>query len=455
MSKRGDTIRSLVLKQAKRARDVFINSYGLRPDDYNPAKRLKVDVKMAAEYGVSKEGEEPQPLLAKKGTGATKLITGFETTLALPAPSAGPGTLVAGPQKPSKLPESTSNLQVLPVPTSVLATQSKGRHREAQWHPQWKIMKVLTGHVGWVRTIAIDWTNEWFVSAGDDRVIKVWDLASGHLKLTLTGHVGCVKGLAISKRSPYLFSVGEDKMVKCWDLETNKVIRHYHGHLSGAYCCALHPSLDLLATGGRDATVRIWDIRTKNEVHTLMGHNHTVHSVASQDANPQIISGSQDNTIRLWDLVKGASYKTLTNHKKGIRALLVHPTEYTFASGGADNIKKWKCPEGEFMTNFRGHESIIHSLAINHDNVLVSGGDNGTIKLWDWSTAVNFQTIDTVAQPGSLESESAVFAAEFDHSGTRLLTAEADKTIKIWREDPNSTPETHPVKRADGSIKRF
>ena len=83
--------------------------------------------------------------------------------------------------------------------------------------------------------------------------VQVWDLASGTLKLTLTGHISTVRGLAVSSRSPYLFSAGEDKMVKCWDLEYNKVIRHYHGHLSGVYSLSLHPTLDLLVTGGRDS----------------------------------------------------------------------------------------------------------------------------------------------------------------------------------------------------------
>lgn len=69
--------------------------------------------------------------------------------------------------------------------------------------------------------------------------------------------------MAVSQRHPYLFSAGEDKMVKCWDLEYNKVIRSYHGHLSAVYCLALHPTIDLLITGGRDSTVRVWDIRTK------------------------------------------------------------------------------------------------------------------------------------------------------------------------------------------------
>jgi pleiotropic regulator 1 len=50
--------------------------------------------------------------------------------------------------------------------------------------------------------------------------------------------------------------------------------------------------------------------------------------------------------LRCWDLAMGKSVKTLTNHKKAIRAMVVHPEEYTFASGAADNIKVWKCPEG-------------------------------------------------------------------------------------------------------------
>ena len=35
----------------------------------------------------------------------------------------------------------------------------------------------------------------------------------------------------------------------------------------------------------------------------------------------------------------GKSVTTLTNHKKAIRSLAIHPEEYTFASGAADNCK--------------------------------------------------------------------------------------------------------------------
>lgn len=74
-----------------------------------------------------------------------------------------------------------------------------------------------------IRSVAVDPSNEWFVTGSGDRTIKFWDLASGQLKLTLTGHIEQVTGLAISPRHPYMFSCALDKMVKCWDLEYNKV----------------------------------------------------------------------------------------------------------------------------------------------------------------------------------------------------------------------------------------
>ena len=73
-------------------------------------------------------------------------------------------------------------------------------------------MRVISGHLGWVRSVAVEPGNKWFVTGAGDRVIKVWDLASGELKLSLTGHISTVRGLAVSSRHPYLFSCGEDKV---------------------------------------------------------------------------------------------------------------------------------------------------------------------------------------------------------------------------------------------------
>ena len=67
-----------------------------------------------------------------------------------------------------------------------------------------------------------------------------------------------------------------------------------------------------------------------------------------------------------------------------------------------------------------GHNTIINSLAINSDNVFVSGGDDGTMRFWDWRTGYCFQELQPPVQPGSLDSESGVFMMRFDRSESRF-----------------------------------
>ena len=89
-------------------------------------------------------------------------------------------------------------------------------------------------------------------------------------------------------------------------------------------------------------------MRTRTNVMVLSGHQGTVSDVKCQEVDPQVITGSMDSTIRLWDLAAGKSMAVLTHHKKSVRSLTIHPKEFTFASGSAQSIKQWKCPEGAF-----------------------------------------------------------------------------------------------------------
>ncbi|ETI45906.1 hypothetical protein F441_09563 [Phytophthora nicotianae CJ01A1] len=317
-----------------------------------------------------------------------------------------------------------------------------------KWHAPWKLKRVIAGHLGWVRSISVDPTNDWFVTGSADRTIKVWDLASGQLKLTLTGHINAIRGLEVSPRHPYLFSAGEDKKVLCWDLEYNKVIRSYHGHLSGVFSLKVHPTLDILVSGGRDAVARVWDMRTKNQIHVLSGHQGTVWAMETQATDPQIITGSSDSTIKLWDLAAGKVMTTLTNHKKAVRAVTKSLLDHTFISGATDNMKKWEAKGGRFLRNFSTHNAIINSISINQDGVMASCGDNGSMRFWDYQTGYCFQSDSTKAQPGSLDSETGIFASTFDKTGLRFITCEADKTIKVWQEDSSASEESHPIDMA-------
>lgn len=436
----------LLAQNAKRTKTLFGGPDKLHHYDdsaFKSAEQLSLSTRLRSEYA---DLVELPPALAAKQPVASQKKRKDQSTISKKDPATSTAlTLARRPQSTDAPPNASGPTLQQNLPGSSLVRKQSVMPIKPEWHAPWKLMRVISGHLGWVRALAVEPENRWFASGAGDRTIKIWDLATGNLKLTLTGHISTVRGLAVSPRHPYLFSCGEDKMVKCWDLETNKVIRHYHGHLSGVYTLSLHPTLDVLVTGGRDGVARVWDMRTRSNIHVLAGHKGTISDVKCQEADPQVITSSLDSTVRLWDLAAGKTMGVLTHHKKGVRALAIHPKEFTFATGSTGSIKQWKCPEGAFMQNFDGQNSIINTLAVNEDNVLFSGGDNGSMSFWDWKSGHRFQAMDSIAQPGSLDAELGIMSSMFDKTGLRLITGEADKTIKIWKEDEKATPETHPL----------
>ncbi|KAJ4427777.1 hypothetical protein ANN_25430 [Periplaneta americana] len=412
------SVHTLVFRSLKRSHDMFLSNQGFLAPIDEKAEKVKKDVKARDCYGLVFD--------RVKRSNAMKLHNADRADAHVQHPavqdgvnftgdaaSVGEGALVPANVGPG------GGLVHVPAPVTGTTVQNIIPRRapampKPKWHAPWKLYRVISGHLGWVRCVAVEPGNEWFATGSADRVIKIWDLASGHLKVSLTGHISSVRGLAVSARHPYLFSCGEDRQVKCWDLEYNKVIRHYHGHLSAVYTLALHPNIDVLVTAGRDATCRVWDMRTKANVHTLTGHTNTVASVVCQAAEPQL------------------------------HVCISFP----------DNIKQWKCPDGKFIQNLPGHNAIINCLAVNPEGVLVSGADNGTLHCWDWRTGYNFQRLQAPVQPGSMDSESGIFSMTFDQSGSRLITTEADKTIKIYKEDDTATEETHPIHWRPEILKR-
>jgi WD40 repeat protein len=70
-------------------------------------------------------------------------------------------------------------------------------------------------------------------------------------------------------------SAGEDQVVKLWDLATRQVLRSLKAHTATVCGLTFSPDGRQLASESRDGTIVLWDVAAGNEVRTLRGDAHT------------------------------------------------------------------------------------------------------------------------------------------------------------------------------------
>ena len=131
-------------------------------------------------------------------------------------------------------------------------------------------LKYLRGHTGSVLSVAVSPDSAWAASAGDDGIIRIWNLPAGDLLFSLAGHNGKINSLAFDPISqpPELYSAGEDGSLRTWKwLDSthppqSSVFTHLHGP---ARALAFDQQGKMLAAGGDDGPVdRIGAIRMRD-----------------------------------------------------------------------------------------------------------------------------------------------------------------------------------------------
>src|SRR4051794_32056835 len=81
---------------------------------------------------------------------------------------------------------------------------------------------ILTGHEGWVGGVSFSPNGKSIATACADRVVRLWDLPTGRLRLELNGHTDAVSAVAFAPDGKSLVSASFDGAIKVWDATSGR-----------------------------------------------------------------------------------------------------------------------------------------------------------------------------------------------------------------------------------------
>lgn len=99
------------------------------------------------------------------------------------------------------------------------------------------------------------------LTSGTDRTISYWESYDGSLVREKEGsRIGPVNCLAINSTGDYFVSSGNDCIVKLWNYELGEIIAQGVGHAGIVTACKVSPDSKFIVTGGQDGAVFMWKV---------------------------------------------------------------------------------------------------------------------------------------------------------------------------------------------------
>ncbi|XP_050428558.1 WD repeat, SAM and U-box domain-containing protein 1-like isoform X2 [Adelges cooleyi] len=309
---------------------------------------------------------------------------------------------------------------------------------------------------------------KYFVSAGDDGTMCVWDMFRKSLVRSLVVHEDAVSTVCCSKDSRVLITGDMTGVAKVWSVceltdpfgKTAPLFVLSDCHDMGVSSAEISPITTItnkgkmynVLTSGNDHLIKHWQLvlwKMSSSSHQcvveliqpLKGHSSTVTSVCFNHEGTMFASTSMDKTTRLWQVVE----------PKNIICLTV----------------------------LEGHSRYINTCAFSEDSLLfVTGSNDKSVIIWDVKGNLDFNSslaaiseeLDTVQNTRSVvEVEvtlhekfnnftNSINTCDFSSDNEYIMAAGSDKFIRVWRLDPEGKMkecEASPLKAHHYSVQHL
>jgi polyadenylation factor subunit 2 len=244
----------------------------------------------------------------------------------------------------------------------------------------------LQSHNASIRCMKWNKAGEWMLSGDESGHVKYWQ-SNLRPQEEFPAHEEAIRSLDFSPNDSKFVTASDDKVLRVWDFWTHKKETELMGHNWNINAVSWHPSKSLIASASKDSTVRLWDAKAGKEVRTITGHKNWVTTVAWNSNGHWLASGGRDTAVRLWDIRMMREFSSISSPThKGITAFKWHPhVESLFVVGHLDGATEFFHSDISYpqATIPHAHDSAVFDFAwAPSGGLLVSVSNDHTTKFW-------------------------------------------------------------------------
>ena len=297
-----------------------------------------------------------------------------------------------------------------------------------------------------------------FVATGSNEpnaFVQIWDSETGRRIQTVEGHKDAVLSITFSNNGNWLLTSSYDKSARLWNRETGES-REFLGHSSWVWSASFSHDEKRIVTAGQDGTSIVHDVKGTQRTPPFTGHKGPVYSASFSPDDKSVVSSGYDRRILIWKpeevqpydfkrlansttedqltIIPPAKYRALEGHTDAVRTVrFSDKNEATplLVSGGQDNtVRVWDFATGALMTTFRGHGGeVTAALFLPDGRTVMSASHDKSVGEW---TVGSYEELRTLRGRSLDGHEDAVLAASYSRDQRHIVTASRDRSARTW-----------------------
>lgn len=258
-----------------------------------------------------------------------------------------------------------------------------------------KTVRELSGHTDWIQSLVFSADSRSLFSAGNDGRVLRWEHNYPVAPTQIVMLPFAVRSLSVASERQLLAIGGFSDDVKIWDLARKTWKHQFKCECSDQRCVRFSPSGDKLLCGGRDGGIRVWNVETGELTTDKHLHNSRVFNAEFSPAGDMITSAGEDGHLIRFDVRRNEVVMDRSLAKSKLMSMCLINDQLVAVAGSDNSIRLYDMIVGQVIAKLNGHFGTV-AIMCPCGEMLASGSFDTAVRIWDLEAEVSRQAKHTM-----------------------------------------------------------